>query len=163
MAIAAAFAVPFVYLVHQNLFGDGDAFAFLTSEELGPLLRSIGLALAVSASAAFTGTTAAWLVGRTDLPLRRVFQVLLPLPLVIPSFIGAFVMLAAFAPGGFLASMLSPLGVDWLPAVRGALGSFVVLTLFTYPYVYLPVVARLRQLPSSLEESARLLGSGAWP
>jgi iron(III) transport system permease protein len=35
-----------------------------------------------------------------------------------------------------------------------------VLTLFTYPYVYLPVAARLGQLPASLEESARLLGRG---
>lgn len=163
VAIAAAFAVPFVYLVQQNLFAGDEPFGFATSEAIGPLLRSIGLALAVSASAAFTGTTAAWLVGRTDLPLKGVLQVLLPLPLVIPSFIGAFVMLAAFAPGGFLASVLSPLGIERLPAVKGALGSFVVLTLFTYPYVYLPVLARLRQLPSSLEESARLLGSGAWP
>jgi iron(III) transport system permease protein len=33
-----------------------------------------------------------------------------------------------------------------------------VLSLFTYPYVYLPVAARLSSLPPSLEESARLLG-----
>ena len=31
----------------------------------------------------------------------------------------------------------------------------------TYPYVYLPVAARLKQLPSSLEESARVLGDTA--
>ena len=31
----------------------------------------------------------------------------------------------------------------------------------TYPYVYLPVAARLRQLPSTLEESARVLGDTA--
>ena len=32
------------------------------------------------------------------------------------------------------------------------------LTAFTYPYVYLPVAARLAGLPPSIEESARLLG-----
>ena len=42
--------------------------------------------------------------------------------------------------------------------LRGLFGSFLVLTLFTYPYVYLPVAARLRRLPGSLEESARVLG-----
>jgi iron(III) transport system permease protein len=36
-----------------------------------------------------------------------------------------------------------------------------VLTLFTYPYVYLPVAARLRQLPGSFEDSARVLGDSA--
>src|SRR6185503_19665396 len=39
-------------------------------------------------------------------------------------------------------------------------GAFTVLTLLTYPYVYLPVAARLRQLPAAMEESARLLGRG---
>jgi iron(III) transport system permease protein len=82
----------------------------------------------------------------------------LPLPLVIPSFIGAFVLIAAFAPGGALESIL---GLRGLPSVSGFGGSFATLTLFTYPYVYLPATARLRQLPASLEESARLLGMGA--
>ena len=36
--------------------------------------------------------------------------------------------------------------------------AFALLTLLTYPYVYLPVAARLRQLPPAVEESARLLG-----
>ncbi|MEZ5207097.1 MAG: ABC transporter permease subunit [Acidimicrobiales bacterium] len=34
------------------------------------------------------------------------------------------------------------------------------LSAFSYPYVYLPVAARLAELPPSLEESARLLGRG---
>ena len=41
-------------------------------------------------------------------------------------------------------------------AASGA--SCLVLTAFTYPYVYLPVAARLAALPPSIEESARLLG-----
>ena len=36
------------------------------------------------------------------------------------------------------------------------------LTLFTYPYVYLSVAARLSVIPRSAEESARLLGDSAW-
>ena len=39
--------------------------------------------------------------------------------------------------------------------------AWLVLLLMCYPYVYIPVAARLRQLPSSLEESARLLGDSA--
>ena len=101
------------------------------------------------------GTVAAWLVTRTDLPGRRVLRLLLPLPLVLPSFIGAFALIAAFARGGLVERML---GVSGLPSVDGFTGAFLVLTLLTYPYVYLPVAARLRQLSSAMEESARLLG-----
>ena len=50
-------------------------------------------------AAAVVGYAAAWLVARTDLPGRRVIELLLPLPLVLPSFIGAFALIAAFAPG----------------------------------------------------------------
>jgi iron(III) transport system permease protein len=162
-AVAALFAVPFLYLVVENLTLGDSPLGFLTAEGLAPLLRSINLALAVSVAATMLGTTAAWLTARTDLRGKRFWRVLLPLPLVIPSFIGAFIMISTFAPGGLLETILSPLGVDRVPAIRGFLGSFLVLTLFTYPYVYLPVAARFRQLPSSLEESARLLGAGAWP
>jgi len=42
--------------------------------------------------------------------------------------------------------------------LHGLFGSWLVLTLFTYPYVYLPVAARLSAMPTSLEENARLLG-----
>ena len=43
-------------------------------------------------------------------------------------------------------------------SVSGFWDAALVLTLLTYPYVLLPVAARLRQLPRALEESARLLG-----
>lgn len=163
LVVAALFAVPFLYLVGENVTAGDSPWTFLTVEGLGPLARSVALASAVSMAATVLGTAAAWLVARTDLPWKRFWRVLLPLPLVIPSFIGAFIMISTFAPGGLLETILSPLGIDRIPTVRGFLGAFLVLTLFTYPYVYLPVAARFRQLPSSLEESSRLLGAGAWP
>ncbi|HEX2051252.1 MAG TPA: iron ABC transporter permease [Actinomycetota bacterium] len=159
-AIALLFAAPFVYLVVRNAAAPARLWSVVTSRtSVAPLARSVVLAAAVAAAAAAVGTAAAWLVTRTDVPGRRAWRVLLPLPLVIPSFIGAFVMLAAFAPGGLLAEALRPLGVERLPSVRGFAGSFVVLTLFTFPYVYLPAAARLARLAPSLEESARLLGT----
>ncbi|MGI8774272.1 MAG: ABC transporter permease [Actinomycetota bacterium] len=161
VAVTLVFAAPFLYLVIHNL-----SEVHLLIERLidRRALRSAGnslmLGAAVATAATVVGTGAAWFIARTDVPGKRLLGVLLPLPLVIPSFIGAFVLLAAFAPGGLLDAMLSPVGVERLPQVKGFLGSFLVLTLFTYPYVYLPAAVRLRQLPSSLEESAKLLGSG---
>ena len=104
----------------------------------------------------------AWLTSRTDLPGRAFWSAAASLPLVIPSYIGAVVMVAAFGPRGMLQSALAPLGVERLPSIYGFTGSWLTLTLFTYPYVYLTVRAALRNLDPSLEEAARCLGYGPW-
>ncbi|MBW3620582.1 MAG: iron ABC transporter permease [Actinobacteria bacterium] len=153
--VALAFAAPLVYLAIGTLTDTEAAGHLLSRDALAPLLRTLTLAVSVSTAAAVLGTGAAWLVTRTDLPGRRIWRLLLPLPLVIPSFLGAFALIAALAPGGLVSSLL---GVTALPQLRGLAGAFGVLTLLTYPYVYLPVAARLNQLPPSLEEAARLFG-----
>jgi iron(III) transport system permease protein len=159
--VACLFAAPLAYLAVRGLAEDETlAAAWASGATLGPLVRTLALGVSVAGASAVLGTVLAWLVVRTDLPGRRVASLLLPLPLVMPSFIAAFALVAAFAPGGLVAGLLEPLGVERLPAFEGFWGALYVLTLFTYPYVYLPVAARLVQLPASLEESARLLGRG---
>lgn len=153
--VAVAFAAPFAYLALRNGSEPGQLWDAVSSPRaLEALGRSVLLATCVAVAAAVLGSACAWTVVRTDVPGRRMWRVLLPLPLVIPSFIGAFALIAAFARGGLVDRLM---GVHGLP-VTGFAGAFVVLTVLTYPYVYLPVEARLRQLPRSLEESSRLLG-----
>ncbi len=155
-AIALLFAAPFAYLAIRTWSFGSDAWDVLTSDDAkGPLLRTLLLASTVSISCAALGTGASWLVTRTDLPLRRLWRVLLALPLVIPSFVGALALLAAFAPGGLLDELV---GFATPPRIEGFGGSFLVLTLLSYPYVYLPTAARFSGLPPALEESARALG-----
>lgn len=156
LVVASLFAVPLVYLVVRNAQIGVAALDVLTSQTaLGPLRRTLVLATTVSLATSVVGTGAAWLVTRTDLPGRRAFRVLLALPLVIPSFVGALALVAAFARGGLLEEVL---GLDALPPVRGYWAAFAVLTLLSYPYVYLPVAARLAALPPALEEAGRSLG-----
>jgi iron(III) transport system permease protein len=158
--VALAFAVPFVYLVGETLAGDEDLLDLYTSSRtLRPLANTLVLATATALSAAVVGTGLAWLTTRTDLPGRHVWAVLAPLPLVFPSFVGAFALLAAVGPGGLLDSPLGWIGLD-PTRPEGFWSTWLVLTLFTTPYVLLPVAARLVALPPSLEESARLLGRG---
>ena len=158
--VACLFATPLAYLAVRGLTEGGTLAAWTSGATVVPLARTLLLGVSVATASAVLGTALAWLVARTDLPGRRTARLLLPLPLVMPSFIAAFALVAAFAPGGLLAGLLEPVGVERLPAFEGFWGALYVLTLFTYPYVYLPVAARLGQLPASLEESARLLGRG---
>jgi iron(III) transport system permease protein len=161
VAVAVVFAAPLAYLLVRVVQLGGESVDVLTGAGVWQPLRStVTLAVAVSLTAAAVGTGLAWVTTRTDLPLRRVWAVAAPLPLVYPSFIGAAALLAAVAPGGLLDSVLP--WVDRLPTVEGFGGAWYVLTLFTYPYVYLPVAARLGGLNPTLEEGGRLLGRSPW-
>ena len=161
VVVGVLFAAPLVYLVWRNLDSGADLFSVLfRSTTLLPLWRTVVLAAAVGASTAVLGSVLAWLIVRTDMPGRRWLRLVVALPLVLPSFVGATALLAGMANGGLVAELLEPIGVDRLPRLEGFWGSWFVLTLFTYPMVYLPVAARLQGLPASLEESARLLGRG---
>jgi iron(III) transport system permease protein len=121
-------------------------------------LSSVGLALTVTLASMVIGVTLAWLTVRTDLPGRKFWAIVTVLPLVIPSYVGAFTLISALGPRGLLQSGLAPLGIERLPSLYGFPGAFLALTLFTYPYILLSVRAALRGLDPSLEEAARSLG-----
>ena len=96
--------------------------------------------MVVTVLCAVIGTAAAWCVERTDLPGRRIWAVLVVVPLAIPDFVVSF---------GW-ASLST-----WVQGFRGAV---LVMTLAVYPLVYLPVAASLRGADPGQEEVARSLG-----
>ena len=157
IAIAVGFAAPVVYVLWRTVTLDAD-FGDTMRESVGPLWRTVQLAVIVSFASGVLGTGLAWLLVRTDVPLARAWRLLAPLPLVFPSFIGAAAFIAGLAPDGVIREVLELFGYDAPRRFRGLGPSCFVLTAFTYPYVYLPVAARLAGLPPSIEESARLLG-----
>ncbi|MFT7598833.1 MAG: iron(III) transport system permease protein [Acidimicrobiales bacterium] len=156
-AMGCLFALPGLFVVVRAVQLSSDPVATI-SDSLGPLGRTILLASSVTASASALGTVLAWLVTKSDLRGRAAWRVLLVLPLVLPSFVGAAAFLTSLAPGGLLHELLGVFDVE-SPRLRGFWPAWTLLTLFTYPYVMLPVSARLLTLRPALEESARLLGS----
>ena len=129
--------------------------ALVSARTAGPLWRTIQLTVLVSAGATMLGVGLAWLTVRTDLPGRQVWRVTAVLPLVIPSFVGAAAWKLTFERRGILEEWF---GITSFPEMRGLRGRDRRAVLFAYPYVYLPVAARLASLPPSLEENARILG-----
>lgn len=153
--VALLFLSPFLYLVLSALEMGPRLLEIVGSEQIRqPLFNSLLLGVSVAGLSAVLGTGLALLVSRTDLPGRRAWRTALALPLVIPSFIGATALLAATGRGGLLAAVPQP---------EGFWGAFLVLTVFTYPYVYLPVLARVLTTSPSAEEASRLLGRGPLP
>jgi iron(III) transport system permease protein len=100
---------------------------------------------------------------RTDLPGRKLWTLLTPLPLVVPSYVGAYLFVSALGPRGLLQGWLEgPLGITRLPDIYGFPGALLVLTLLNYPFVLLSLRAALQRLDPALEEAARSLGKNPW-
>jgi iron(III) transport system permease protein len=145
--VAAAIAVlPLAYLVVRSLDrGPVELFEILWRDRtLRLTMQSLSLTAAVTALSLVVGVTLAWLTTRTTLPGRTGWAVVAALPLAVPSYVAAYVWIAAF------------------PRLDPFLGSVLVLTLCCYPYVLLPVAAMLHRADPALEEVARSLGRGQW-
>jgi len=120
------------------------------------LVNSLALVAAVTAGSVLLGVPLAVLVVRTDLPFRRLFTITAALPIVLPSYIGAFAFVSAFGPQGLLTRRLGLIG-DLVPPIYGFVGTALVLTLFVYPYVFLGTRAALLTDDPGLIEAARTL------
>jgi len=156
VAAAAVLPAAYLFVVVAGDLGDALAEAF-TSRTAAILARTLGLAAAVTATAVAIALPIGWLTVRTDLPGRRVWAVLCTLPLVIPSYVGAYLFVAALGPNGMLQDAL---GVERLPSIYGFGGAWLVLSLFTYPLVLLPLRATLQRIDPQLEDAARAMGRG---
>ncbi|WP_232685641.1 ABC transporter permease [Halobacterium zhouii] len=158
--VALAVLAPIGWLVVRALEVETwRAYALLTSSStLDVLANSLALVAAVTAASTAIGVPLAVATARTNLPFRRFWTVALALPLVVPSYLGAFAYVAAFGPNGALADVLAPLGVASIPSIYGFEGAVLVLTLYVYPYVFLGTRAALLTMDDSLVEAARTLG-----
>ncbi len=104
------------------------------------LRHTVVLALLVAAFAAAIGVSTAWCTERTQLPGRRLWTVLLVLPVAIPDDV---------------------VGYAWhsfAPTMNGLVAATLVMTLGTYPLVYLPVAAALRRSDPAMQDVAHSLG-----
>ena len=144
--------IPGVYLLIRGAeAGLGPVLAEIATPRVAAMTgRTIGLVAVVWAATTVIGVTAAVLTTRTDVWGRRVLGVMLALPLAVPSYVAAFTW-----------ASISDL---WNPTGRfdGFWAAALVLTLYSYPYVYLPVAAALAGQDPAPAEVARALGHREW-
>ncbi|GGN09894.1 ABC transporter permease [Halarchaeum nitratireducens] len=154
-AIAAAVLSPIAWILLRVFEAEGDV-SLVTQPST--FATSIALVAVVTGASVVIGVPLAFLTVRTDLPFRRFWTIAVALPLVIPSYLGAFTYISAFGPSGYIAGVLAPLGIDSVPSVYGFGGVALVLTLYTFPYVFITTRASLLSFDESLVEAARTLG-----
>jgi iron(III) transport system permease protein len=158
LLVAAAMTVPVVYLllVATSLPPARILEVLTAPDTLGLVGRTLGLAVIVTGASVVISLPIAFWTVRTDLPGRRVLAVATALPLVIPTYVGAFALVSALGPGGLVETWSG-----WRPpSPFGFAGAAVALTLFSFPYVLLTLQGALRGIDPALEEASRTLGHG---
>ncbi len=142
--VAGVLVLPLVFLLLQaHQVGWSQLSMLLFRQLTGMLLwNTVRLCVVVTLASAAIGTAAAWFVEMTDLPGRRVWAVLVVIPVAIPDFVVSF---------GWVS-------ID--PSLHGFSGATLVMTLAVYPLVYLPVAASFRGADPGQVEVARSLGLG---
>lgn len=159
VVVAIILLVPGYLLFRAAGAGQATLETLASARTWATLGNTLLLAGAVVVSSAIIALPLAWLVSSTDLPGKRAWSVLIALPLVIPSYVAAYLYASLLSPRGVVQGLLEPLfGIERLPPIYGFGGAWLVLTLITYPFTYLTVRAAFQRLDPSLIEAARSLG-----
>lgn len=130
------------------------------------LLRILGntlyLVVGVAIGVLLLGVSSAWMVSRYQFVGRGFFQWALFLPLAVPGYVLAFVMLDLFDFAGPVQSFLRR-ELDFFQgtSARSPLMVVITLSLVLYPYVYMMARVAFSRQGQRLEEQARILGYNA--
>ncbi|MEE9239684.1 MAG: iron ABC transporter permease [bacterium] len=164
--IVALTAIPLFYIVIRAMGVTASTWKIIYLSGMpGLFANTVGLTATVTAMAAAVGVGLAYIVERTDLGGVGWLRPLLAAPLAVPPYVGAICYVYLIGPRGLLEATLADfLGLHRIPflSLIGFPAAFFVLSIFTYPYVYLLTSAALRRSDRSFEEAAHSLGLSSW-
>ena len=104
------------------------------------------------------GVSLAWLTFAYRFPGSRVLEVLLILPLAVPTYVLGYVYMATFDYAGPVHTAVRELFGFTLPEIRSGWGAMAVMSLVLYPYVYVMARAGFAQISATSIEVSRVLG-----
>lgn len=169
MLVVIFFVVPIVRLFYLSFTAEHG----LTFENYVSVLQdnttwitienTLYVVLGASAISIVLGVMVAWLVAYSNIKHKKLMQLFIFLPFVIPSYITTLAWTQFMSPNGFFAKLLAILPGSLEPMNMYSLsGIVVVMGLSHYPLVYLLTVSVLRKIPRDLDYAARVSGSSRW-
>jgi iron(III) transport system permease protein len=161
LASAVLILLPLGYITSQALSADPAVWSRLWATRIPELLtNTIRLSASVACLTLILGVSTAWLVARIELPGRRLWEAALVLPLAMPTYVLAYIYSYLLGFGG-------PVEQVWQtvagPQARifspySYVGATLVMTLDTFPFVYLLSRSALLNMNVSFEEVSRASG-----
>ena len=163
VVVAAGVLAPLLAVLSSLVSGGGEEWGHISDTVLGTYVaNTFIISGGVILLSSTLGVGAAWFQTLYEYKLRRLFDILLVLPLAIPAYVSAFTYSGIFGYTGVAQRIFRDLfgmapGSYPVVNVHTHLGLIVVLSLAVYPYTYLTVRAALRQQSMATIEAARTL------
>lgn len=123
------------------------------------LTNSIGVSLAASMLTIMAAVPLAFMVARWNIVGKPYILALSTIPLMLPSFISAFVWVLLLGRSGILTGLIRSLGIPF-ESIYGHVGVTMIFTMQLYPYVFLMTLSGFNAVDESIEEAGRSLGTG---
>jgi iron(III) transport system permease protein len=169
LALVLLMALPLGWLAAVSVSGESGPTLAHYRRVLGDsalqkaLWNTLVLAFWVGIASVAVGGPLAWLTARTDVPGKALIRGLVMASFVTPPFLGAFAWVMLAGPN---AGLLNRLWRELTGAEAALLNIFsmpglvFVVTIYTFPYVYIMIANTLALIASELEEAAAVLGAG---
>ncbi len=168
VALIAVVILP-VFMIIYYTFWDGSKIDFemfrsvlFQKENLRAMKNTLIIAVFATLFATLVGVFFAWLLGRSDIPMKGFMKFLFSIPFMIPPFLAAMSWDMMFSGrGGYVNKLLmslfnlanAPLNINSIP------GIIIIEVVYYFPFVYMQVVSALERMDPTLEESARIAGA----
>ena len=103
----------------------------------------------------------AWIVSRTNIPGKKIWQTLLVIPYLIPPFIGAISWTYLLGPVGFFNKWYMAIfnATDPLINIYSLGGMIFVMSIYGFAIPYIIILPTMQKINASVEESARISGA----
>ena len=158
-----------VFMIIYFAFWDGSKIDFqmffnvlMQEENISAMLNTLVIALFSTVLATIVGVFFAWLLGRSDIPLKGLMKFLFSIPFMIPPFLAAMAWDMMFSGrGGYINRwLMSVFNLANAPFnINSVAGIIVIEVVYYFPFVYMQVVSALERMDPTLEESARIAGA----
>lgn len=159
---------PMLNLIQSSFIVDGQLHlesykeVYAKSVNWRALTNTLQLSFAVMICSIIITLPLAWLVGRTDLPGKKVFRTILVASYMIPPYVGAIAWVQLLNPSvGYMNSILK-----WMFALSKSpfdiytMGGLVwVMTLFYSPFAFITISRAMEKMDPTLEEASRIAGA----
>ncbi|MFM8550825.1 MAG: ABC transporter permease [Nitrospiraceae bacterium] len=165
VTVAGLICLPLAFVTSVALSAGAPVWSRLWHTRIPELLLNTGaLAVSVSAGTLLIGVSLAWLLVRYEVPGQGLWEWALVLPLAMPTYVLAYIYTYLLGTGGPVEqvwhSVAGPEARIFPP--QSLLGATLVMTLDTFPFVYLLSRAALMNFNVSFEEVARVCGASRW-
>jgi len=163
--------VPLLFLIYGSLTtrSYGEVVSHLTFKNyitayssaryFNALLNTLLISTFTTLTATILGVSIAWIVTRTNTPLKRFIEIMIIVPFFLSPFMGAIAWSILLAPkGGILHVLMEKLAFIGAPNIFSIYGIIWVMGLYYTPYIFLFTSSALRSMDPTLEEAAIISG-----